>query len=87
MHKLPLHSVGFLVFCAGAQWVKAQEVFDSMRMRGCTPDVVTYTGGTPLPPLGGSRAPWVMLLLQHTLPLSCGKVMHQCRAWHGYLGR
>ena len=35
----------------GAQWVKAQEVFDSMRMRGCTPDVVTYTGESLVPAL------------------------------------
>jgi pentatricopeptide repeat domain-containing protein 1 len=28
---------------AGAQWQKAQEVFESMRGQGCTPDVVTYT--------------------------------------------
>jgi pentatricopeptide repeat protein len=27
----------------GAQWEKAQEVFEQMRASGCRPDVVTYT--------------------------------------------
>ena len=28
---------------AGSQWEKAAEVFEQMRRRGCTPDVVSYT--------------------------------------------
>ena len=28
---------------AGAQWEKANEVFEEMQSQGCTPDVVTYT--------------------------------------------
>jgi hypothetical protein len=31
------------VACAGAQWEKAQELFELMRVQHCTPDVVTYT--------------------------------------------
>ena len=29
--------------CAGAQWEKAQELFELMQQQHCTPDVVTYT--------------------------------------------
>lgn len=32
-----------LVTAAGAQWEKAQEVFEQMQAAGCRPDVVTYT--------------------------------------------
>ncbi len=28
---------------AGAQWEKAQELFELMQQQHCTPDVVTYT--------------------------------------------